>query len=144
MAIYSHVLAAVDLGPDSESLAKHAVAVAANFGARLSLAHVVEYVMAEPAGETLMPPPLSLEPELVKGAERELAALAAKTGAGDAQRHVAVGGIGAELARLASELQVDLLVTGAHERHGLAFLLASGTERSLLKHASCDLLVVRL
>lgn len=144
MPMYSHVLAAVDLGPDSEALMHKAVEVAQLFDARLSLVHVVEYVMAEPAGETLMPPPLSLEPELVKGAERQLAELAARTGAGKAQRQVAIGSIGTELSRLVQDLGADLVVTGAHERHGLAFLLASGTERSLLKHAKSDLLIVRL
>lgn len=143
MAVYRHVLAAVDLGPDSEALVRKAVAVAGCFDARLSLAHVVEYVPAEPTGEALLPPPVELEPELARGAERQLAELAQTAGAGGAERHVVIGTIAGDLARLAEDKQVDLLITGAHERHGLLFF-AGGTERSLLKHASCDVLVVRL
>ncbi|HEX5313320.1 MAG TPA: universal stress protein [Gammaproteobacteria bacterium] len=143
MAGYTHVLAAVDLGADSELLVARALAVAQRFEARLSLAHVVEYVLAEPAGETLLPPPMSLEPELASGAELQLAEFAARAGAGEADRHVAVGSIPAELSRLVEDLGVDLLIAGAHERHWLAFF-ASGTERSLLKRVACDVLVVRL
>lgn len=143
MAVYQHALVAVDLGPDSEELVRKALAVAAAFGARLSLAHVVEYVPAEPTGEALLPPPVELEPELARGAENQLAELAAAAGASDAERHVVIGTIAGDLARLAEDKHADLLITGAHERHGLLFF-ASGTERSLLKHASCDVLVVRL
>lgn len=143
MALYSHVLAAVDLGPDSEALVRRAVAVAELLDAKLDLAHVVEYVLAEPAGEVLLPPPMSLEPELAHSAENQLAELAKRVGAESAAQHVAIGSIAAELARLVSELTVDLLVTGAHERHGVA-IFAGHTERSLLKLADCDVLVVRL
>jgi len=143
MAVYKHILAAVDLGPDSKDLVRKAMAVAQDFGARLSLAHVVEYVPAEPTGEALMPPPVTLEPELQRGAERQLAELAEATGAGDAERHVVVGTIAGDLARIAAEQGADLLIAGAHERHGLLFF-AGGTERSLLRHAGCDVLVVRL
>lgn len=143
MAVYSHVLAAVDLGPDSEALVRRAAAVATAFGARLSLAHVVEYVMAEPAGEVLVPPPMSLEPELARGAETRLAALAERAGAPTAARHIAIGNISAELDRLVEELHADLLISGAHERHGFAIFVGH-TERSLLRHTGCDVLVVRL
>jgi len=143
MAVYKHILAAVDLGPDSAALVRKAIAVAGDFGARLSLAHIVEYVPAEPTGEALLPPPVTLEPELKRGAERQLAELADRVGAADAERHVVVGTIAGDLARMAEEKGADLLLTGAHERHGLLFF-TGGTERSLLRHAGCDVLVVRL
>lgn len=143
MALYSHLLAAVDLGPDSEGLVRRAVTLAKLCEARLSLAHIVEYVLAEPAGEVLLPPPMSLEPELARSAENQLTALAERAGAGDTDRHVAIGAISTELSRLVAELKADLLVSGAHERHGVA-IFAGHTERSLLKHAACDVLVVRL
>lgn len=143
MAIYSHLLAAVDLGADSEALVRQARGVAADFGARLSLAHVVEYLPADPAGEALLQSAAELEPELVQGAERQLEEIAARAGCSDSDRHVAVGNIPIELARLAQELGADLLVTGAHEHRGI-FFFAGGTERSLLKRVDCDLLVIRL
>jgi universal stress protein A len=143
MSAYSHLLVAVDLSTDSPALLKRAIAIADDFGAGLSLAHAVEYLPAEPSGEAMFPDSAELEPELIKGAEKQLAEFAARAGAKEASRHVVVGNIPSELARLAEELGADLLVSGAHEKHGI-FSFAGGTERSLLKRANCDLLVIRL
>ena len=143
MSLYNHLLAAVDLGADSECLVRKALALSHDLGAQLSLAHVVEYVPAEPTGEALLPPPVALEPELQRGAEHQLEELAKTVGATSAERFVVVGTIATDLVRLAQDQGVDLLVIGAHERHGLLFF-TRGTERSLLRHASCDVLVIRL
>ena len=143
MSIYTHVLVAVDLAPDSAELISKAKDIAARNDAHLSLAHVVEYLPVEPTGEVLMPPSQDLEPELLEGAQRQLDELAAANGVGDCSRHVVLGNTARDLARLINEHEVDLLVVGAHERHGLS-LLVGGTERSLLRHAPCDVLVIRL
>ncbi len=143
MPLYSNVLVAVDLMPDSADLIRKAAEIAARNDARLSLAHVVEYMPVEPTAEVLLPPTQDLEPELLEGAERQLADVAEACGVGKAPRHVVLGNTARDLARLIEENHIDLLVAGAHERHGLS-LLAGGTERSLLKHAPCDVLVVRL
>lgn len=143
MSIYTHVLVAVDLAPDSVELIRKAKEIASRNDAPLSLAHVVEYLPVEPTGEVLMPPSQDLEPELLEGARRQLDELATANGVGDCTRHVVLGNTARDLARLIEEHGVDLLVVGAHERHGLS-LLVGGTERSLLRHAPCDVLVVRL
>ncbi|MGA7966076.1 MAG: universal stress protein [Gammaproteobacteria bacterium] len=143
MSIYTHVLVAVDLAPDSAELIRKAKDIASLNKARLSLAHVVEYLPVEPTGEALMPVSGDLETELLDGAQRQLAELAAANGAGDCAHHVVLGNTARDLARLVEEHGIDLLIAGAHERHGLS-LFAGGTERSLLKHAPCDVLVVRL
>ena len=143
MPLYSNVLVAVDLTPDSSQLIRKAAEIAARNEARLSLAHVVEYMPVEPTAEVLLPPAQDLEPELMEGAERQLAEIAEACGLAHAPRHVVLGNTARDLARLIDDHHIDLLVAGAHERHGLS-LLAGGTERSLLKHAPCDVLVVRL
>lgn len=143
MSVYTHILVAVDLTPDSAELIRKAKDIAERNEARLSLAHVVEYLPVEPTGEALMPAPQDLEQELLEGARRQLDELAETHGAGDSPRHVVMGHTARDLARLVEEYNADLLVAGAHERHGLS-LLAGGTERSLLRHAPCDVLVVRL
>ncbi|MGH8273809.1 MAG: universal stress protein [Gammaproteobacteria bacterium] len=143
MAAYSHLLVAVDLGTDTEALLKRALELSQAFDARLSLAHAVEYLPADPAGDAMLAPAEGLEPELIKGAEKQLAEFAARAGAGDASRHIVVGSIPAELARLAEELGADLLVTGAHEHRGI-FFFGGGTERAFLKRVACDILVIRL
>ncbi len=143
MSIYTQVLVAVDLAPDSAVLIRKAVRIAACHAARLSLAHVVEYLPVEPTGEALLPSMQDLEPELLAGAQRQLKEVAATCGVDNATRHVVLGNTARDLARLIEEHGIDLLIAGAHERHGLS-LFAGGTERSLLKRVPCDVLVVRL
>lgn len=141
--IYQHLLIAVDLTEASEKVANRALALAERCDARLSLVHVVEYVPVDPAGEALLPPPVNMEDELMDAARQRLDALAGKLNLPDCRRHVVLGNIKTEVARIASENAVDLIVLGSHERHGLQLLLGS-TERSVLSAAPCDVLAVRL
>lgn len=143
MRSYSHLLVAVDLGTGCDALIERSSQLAKLCDAELSLAHVVEYLPAEPAGEAMLPPSQELEPELIKGAEKQLAEFAARADAADASQHITVGNIPTELARLAKDLDVDLLVAGAHEKRGI-FFFSGGTERALLKRAHCDVLTIRL
>lgn len=140
---YQHLLIAVDLTEASETVARRAQAVAERCDARLSLVHVVEYVPVDPAGEALLPPPVNMEDELMDAARKRLDTLAEKLGLPDCRRHVVLGNIKTEVARIARENEVDLIVLGSHERHGLQLLLGS-TEKSVLSAAPCDVLAVRL
>lgn len=140
---YRHLLIAVDLTEDSETIALKAKALAAALDARLSLLHVVEYVPVDPAGETLMPPPVNMEEELMEAARQRLDALAEKLDLPDCRRHVVLGNIKSEVARVANEEEADLIVLGSHERHGFALLLGS-TEKSVMSAAPCDVLAIRL
>lgn len=140
---YQHLLIAVDLTEASEKVATRAKALAESCNARLNLLHVVEYVPVDPAGEALLPPPVNMEEELMDAARKRLDALAEKLELPDCRRHVVLGNIKTEVARFASENDVDLIVLGSHERHGLQLLLGS-TERSVLSAAPCDVLAVRL
>lgn len=140
---YQHLLIAVDLTEASEKVATRAKALAESCNARLNLLHVVEYVPVDPAGEALLPPPVNMEEELVDAARKRLDALAEKLELPDCRRHVVLGNIKTEVARFASENDVDLIVLGSHERHGLQLLFGS-TERSVLSAAPCDVLAVRL
>jgi universal stress protein A len=54
-----------------------------------------------------------------------------------------VGSPKTEILGLAEEKSTDLIVVGSHGRHGLGVLLGS-TATSLLNHARCDILAVRL
>jgi universal stress protein A len=48
-----------------------------------------------------------------------------------------------EITQIAQQENVDLIVVGSHGRHGFALLLGS-TANSILHHAHCDVLAVRL
>jgi universal stress protein A len=139
---YQRILAAVDLGEQSQLVLARAKAIAGITGAQLRLVHVVEYVPVEPMGEALLPA-VNIEDELVAGARTRLAELAEQAGLGEAPQRVIPGTIKAELLREAREWPASLVVLGSRERHGLA-LLVNLTEDAVLHAAPCDVLAVRL
>jgi universal stress protein A len=142
MGVYSKILVVMDLTEESEQIANRARAVAAICGAELSLLHVVEYVPVEPMGETLLPA-VQIEEELVARARERLAALAGRVGLDSAPRTVATGNIKAEIVRTAQEQDIDLIILGSRERHGLS-IMVNFTEDTVLHAAPCDVLAVRL
>lgn len=140
---YKQILLGLDLKEQSANVGRKAVELARTQGAQLSLVHVVEFIPVDPAGEALLPPPVNLEEELVESAKQRLEALANELGIADAPRRVEIGTIKSEILRVAQEVGADLIVLGSYERHGLALLLGS-TDKSVLSHAPCDILAVRL
>jgi universal stress protein A len=141
MAGYQHLLIAVDLSEDSARVLERGLEIAGRYGARTSLLHVVEFIPVDPAGEALLPTPVDLEGEMVRGARRRLDELSACFPG--VQSRLEVGIIKMEILRVAAEVRADLLVLGSHERHGLALLLGS-TEKAILHKAQCDVLAVHL
>ena len=141
MRDYNKILLCLDLTDDSETIAVRAKALAAAFGAELTLLHVVEYVPVEPMGEALLPA-VQIEGELIERATRRIAELAQKTGLDKAERMVQAGNIKAELIRVATDRGVDLIVLGSRERHGLSIMF-NQTEDTILHSAPCDVLAVR-
>ena len=142
MADYNKILVAVDLSEDSEIVTQRAKTFADRFDADLTLVHVVEYVPVEPMGEALLPA-VQIEDELVESARNRLKSLAEANGLGNAQRWVEVGSIKSEVIRVAKEQDVDLIILGSHERHGVAIML-NFTEDTVLHAAPCDVLAIRL
>ena len=142
MSAYKRVLLVVDLSDNSERIGRRARAIAAANGAELELLHVVEFVPVEPLGETLMPA-MEIEHELIERARRKLAELAVTLGLTESPCYVEAGSIKAEILRIAAEHEIDLIVIGARERHGLA-ILVNFTEDTVLHAAPCDVLAVRL
>lgn len=139
---YRRVLLVVDLTEDSLQIGGHARDLAATLGAELELLHVVDFVPVEPVGETLMPA-VRIEDELLVRARQRLAALAEELGLPGAPRHVESGNVKAEVVRVARERQIDLIVLGSRERHGLS-ILVNFTEDTVLHAAPCDVLAVRV
>jgi universal stress protein A len=138
-----HLLCAVDLAEDAARIGARAKELAGKFGAQLTLLHVVEYIPVDPAGEAMLPPPLEVERDLVAGATARLAELGKQLGVGGDHQSVVVGNIRGEIVAAAAARACDRVVLGARGRHGLGALLAS-TEKSVLVHAPCDVLAVRI
>jgi universal stress protein A len=140
---YRRILLVVDLTEDSLQIGRRARDLAATLGAELELLHVVEFMPVEPMGETLMPA-VRIEDELLVRARQRLAALGKELGLQPSAFHrVESGNVKAEVVRVARERQVDLIVLGSRERHGLS-ILVNFTEDTVLHAAPCDVLAVRV
>lgn len=142
MSTYQHLLAAIALDEHGEGVARRAKALAEQFGARLSIVHVVEYIPLE-TGEALMAAPPDLATQLQRQAEIRLKDLCERNGLTSTELRIASGGVAAEIHRAARELLVDLIVVGHHPRHGLSALF-SHTEEDVVQRARCDVLTVCL
>jgi universal stress protein A len=142
MTGYNKLLVLLDLSEDSEQVAIAGRDLAACSNAAMVVLHVVEFVPVEPLGESLMPT-AQIEGELVKRSRVKLTDMIARLGLPRTTGRVETGNTKAEILRVADEEQVDLIVLGSRERHGLA-ILVNFTEDTVLHAAHCDVLAVRL
>lgn len=142
MSAYQHVLAVVDLGATSAKVLQHAARVARLCGAGLSVLHVVNYSLSADA-DYVIPPDDEKERMLVESALQKLHELVAHEELdGIAQCIVTSGRPKVEILRTAEREEADLIVVGAHGRHGLTGLLGSTADR-VLHRATCDVLTVQ-
>ena len=144
MKSYKHILLAVDFFDQQAIVIERAQELAARYGAKLSLIHVVDTLpIGDPANDVLVPFEMDLSQEFIALGRKKLAELAATLGIPEAQTWLETGSPDKEIVRIAEENAVDLIVVGSHGRHGLALLLGS-TANGVLHHANCDVLAVRL
>jgi nucleotide-binding universal stress UspA family protein len=141
------VIGAVDDGP----LAQEVVRVGANFarmvpGGELHLIHVLENL---PPPVSLVPPPTGMgltaaemEAEARKRLD-ELLALARGKFAGRIVGHLAAGSASREIIQVAMDLQADAVVVGTHGRTGVKRFLVGSVAESVVRKASCPVIVVR-
>ncbi|WP_019865848.1 universal stress protein [Methylovulum miyakonense] len=144
MARYQHILLAVDFFEQDEVVIERAQELAAVYQAKLSVIHVVDNIPIVDTGYGgEMPFQIDFTNQLVDIAKAKLAKLAEKLAIAKDQVWLELGSAKLEIIRVAEEQSVDLIVVGSHGRHGLSLLLGS-TANSILHHAKCDVLAVRL
>jgi universal stress protein A len=142
MADYKKILVLLDLTDSSEQIVAAARDMAAHSNAAMMLLHVVEFVPAEPMGETLMPT-VQIEEDLEQRAKIKLDELSARLGLARVTARVEAGNKKTEILRIAKEEAADLIVLGSRVRHALG-ILVNFTEDTVLHAAHCDVLAVRL
>jgi universal stress protein A len=142
MAAYRKILVLLDLSEGSEQVFAAGRDMAAHSNAAIVALHVVEYLPAEPLGESLMPI-TQIETSLTERARALLSDLVSRLGTASTSARVEIGNTKAEILRVAEEERADLIVLGSRERHGLA-ILVNFTEDTVLHAAHCDVLAVRL
>lgn len=143
MNSYKHILVGLDLSArDSEKVTAKALALAQSLNADISLVHVIEPLAFAYAGDI----PIDLtdtQAVMENHATDTLNRIADALPITPRQVRVTIGSTADEIHAIAGELGADLILVGSHARHGLALVLGS-TASSVLKHADCDVLAVRI
>ncbi len=144
MESYKHILLAADYSDHGNLVAERAKDLAEHYRAKLSIVHVLDNLpIADAAYGPVIPLDVDFTDELMEAAKKRLTDIADRFGIEEKDRWLEIGSPTLEVVRIAEQEQVDLIVVGSHGRHGLALLLGS-TANSILHHAKCDVLAVRL
>jgi len=138
----AHILVAVDFSDCSLEALEHTVQAAKEFGASVTILHVVEpasygldftLVHAGDAGRTMAALQTRLDEFAVLFREQGLAASARLR-----------SGVPAEtIANAARETGADLVVMGTHGRRGFSHLVSGSVAEAVLRQASCPVLTVK-
>jgi universal stress protein A len=141
---YKHILAGTDFSELSEYAVEQAVRLAGHYQAELTLLHVIEHFPEDLPNSLIAPEDIDPKQFLIERAEADLGALALRAGNENARKVVRLTTQSAkvEIVRYAEDREIDLIVLGAHSRHGIRDLLGS-TAGSVLSAAPCDVLAVR-
>ena len=144
MEAYRHILLAADFSEHGDRVAARAADLARQYEAELSICHAVDSLpIAESVYGPIIPFDGDLTAELVAAAEKRLAIIGNNYAIPEDRQWVVIGSPKTEILALAEENSADLIVVGSHGRHGLELLLGS-TASSVLHHAKCDVMAVRL
>jgi universal stress protein A len=144
MQPYQHILLATDFSEHAVFVAERAKDLAECYHAKLSVLHVVDNlpITDSPYGP-ILPFDVDITEQLIAAAQAKLEQLGEKLNIPKERRWVEVGSPKAEIVRVAEAEKIDLIVLGSHSRKGLGILLGS-TASSVILHAKCDVLAVRL
>ena len=141
---YRHILLAADLSEQSAYVARKAKYLAQTFQANLSVIHVLDNIpMPDTAYGTLVPLDQTSSYEMLETAKSRLKQLCDALGVEVRGRWMVWGVPGEEIVRIAGQERADLIIVGSHGRHGFGLLLGS-TANSILHHARCDVMAIRL
>lgn len=132
------ILVPVDFTECTEKALSYALPFARQFGATLTLLHVIEPIMTPSSEAVLVDVPSEDD------AERELANLRTRLEAGaKCQTLLRKGNAVKEIIDVANERNCDLIILSTHGRTGLDRLISGSTSEKVVRRAGCPILVVR-
>ncbi|MGR8934641.1 MAG: universal stress protein [Gammaproteobacteria bacterium] len=144
MQAYKHILVATDFSEYTQEIAARAQELAQKYNAQLSIVHIFDSLpIKDLSNDFVVPYDFDLQDELLKAAEQKLRRCAEQLQIPETRQWLELGNPGVEITRIAERQNADLIVLGSHGRSGLALLLGS-TASSVLHHAKCDVLAVRI
>ena len=125
----------------------YAAAIARATGATIVCLHVVEPIVPAVGYSGLAEPmPIAdISEQLEDSAERELPQFAEcdELNGLEVEEVIVHGDPAAEIVRVASEREVDLIVVSSHGRTGLGRIIFGSTAEAVVRHAICPVLVVK-
>ncbi|MEN6669400.1 universal stress protein [Psychrobacter sp. B38] len=145
---YEHILLVTDLLPDADIVAQKAKRIVENRpNAKLSVLHIVKDTMVGFGYELV--PASSLYDQIDDGrcqeARAKLAQFLERNELHAVNSEVTTAISNSEgIVNYCHKHEVDLLVIGRHERHGIVAWLSGATADNILPNVPCDSLVVRL
>jgi universal stress protein A len=144
MKKYQHVLIASDITQDNIEVCHRAKKIAESLGAKLSIVHVVEpSPLLYGGGEFVIPMDMDIEQSLAQEAKASLDKISRLLDIPKHEQWVVIGNKREEIVKMIKDHNVDLLVIGGHDRHGLALLFSTTTD-SIVHALPCDILIVRI
>ncbi len=144
MQNYQHLLLAIDYSAETSAIAAKAKALACCYHAKLSIIHILDNIpMPDTPYGAVIPLSTPADNVLLEEERLKFNQLCDKFDIEFNQRWLIWGVPKQAITEFASQQHVDLIVIGSHARHGLGLLMGS-TANSILHHAVCDILAVRI
>ena len=145
---YEHILLVTDLMSDADVVAQKAKRIVENRpNAKLSVLHIVKDTMVGFGYELVPASSLydEIDDERCQEARAKLAQFLDRNDLHAVNSEVTTAISNSEgIVNYCHKHDVDLLVIGRHERHGLSAWINGATVDAILPNVSCDVLVVRL
>lgn len=139
----ARILVPTDFSENGRKSLAYAIAMAKQFGATLTLLHVVQVNYAY--GEMGAIDYAALERDLRTGSKKQLEALVAECGAAGVKATALVreGSPARAIAEVADSEEADLIVISTHGYTGLKHVLMGSIAEAVVRYAPCPVLVVR-
>jgi nucleotide-binding universal stress UspA family protein len=141
---FARILCGIDFSDCSVAALRHAIALAAEAGARLDVLSVVQLI---PMYETMSAVPLyypgllgDLKADIWKRLNSVVADAAPEI---PVERIVTVGAPHREIVRVAGERKTDLIALGAHSHGAIDHMFFGSTTNHVVRAAACPVLTIR-
>ena len=144
MQNYQNILLAIDFSDYGQYVAQRAKNLSDLLHAQLHIIHVLDNIpMPDTPYGTIISLNEDSTDQLLQAEKNKLIHISNQLAIAPARRWMVWGEPQHEITQFAVQQQIDLIVVGSHERHGLALLMGS-TAKEVLYHAACDVLSVHL
>jgi universal stress protein A len=142
MSGYKNLLIMSDLSNSSVILCEKAAVLAKALNAKMNIIHIVEYLpQMYSGGEFALPLDPQIEDELAQDAKNNLESQGKHHNIPKQNQFVIIGEITEEIEKMVEKNNIDLVIVGTHDRHGLDYILGT-TADNVLHTLHCDVLAI--